>query len=237
MQNNGHLYLIPTPLAENSLDQAVVPFLKATIKQLDYFLVEDLRTARRYISSLNLEITIEELTFHELTKRTTREQAEKLLAPLKKGKNIGIMSEAGCPGIADPGALAVSVAHDWNVQVKPIIGPSSILLGLMASGFNGQQFCFHGYLPIKGPELEKKLKQLEDDSQKKNQTQIFIEAPYRNNKMLDQILKSCRPDTKVCVARDLNGKDEKIISKPVRAWKRGELDLHKIPSIFLLLSE
>lgn len=237
MQNNSQLYLIPTPLAENSLDQSVVPFLKATVKELDYFLVEDLRTARRFISSLKLNITIEDLTFHELKKNTSREQAERLLTPLKQGKNIGIMSEAGCPGIADPGALAVSIAHAWSVQVVPIVGPSSIILGLMASGFNGQQFCFHGYLPIKVPDLSKKLKQLEEESLNKKQTQIFIEAPYRNNKMLEQILKTCRPDTKICVARDLNGKEEKIISKPVRQWKSGEIELHKIPAVFFLLSE
>lgn len=233
MQNKGTLYLIPTPLAENALDKTVVPELKNTIQRLDYFLVEDVRTARRFISSLKLGISIEELNFQILNKKTSDQQVGQLLAPLQEGKSIGLMSEAGCPGIADPGARAVAKAHDWECKVYPLTGPSSLFLALMASGFNGQQFCFHGYLPIKGPELAKKIKELEDESAKKQQTQLFIEAPYRNHKLLQQLLQNLKPHTRLCVAKNLTGTDEQVISKYVKNWKADEIEMHKIPSIFL----
>lgn len=237
MQKKGQLYLIPTPLAENSLDKTIVALLRTVVKELDYYLVEDVRTARRFISSLNTGVVIEDLKFFELTKKTSRLDAERFLNPLKEGKDIGIMSEAGCPGVADPGALAASIAHQWGVKVVPLVGPSSILLALMASGFNGQQFTFHGYLPIKTPELVKRIKSLDDESLNKRQTQIFIEAPYRNNNLLKTLLKSCRPQTKLCVARDLTGENEMIISKSISEWRNIKMELHKIPAIFLLLSE
>lgn len=233
MQNKGTLYLIPTPLAENALDNTVVPESKRLIRQLDYFLVEDVRTARRFISSLKLGITIEELKFEILNKKTPEQQIERILAPLKSGKSIGLMSEAGCPGIADPGAKAIAKAHDWGCKVFPLTGPSAVFLALMSSGFNGQQFCFHGYLPIKPPELARKIKELEDESAKKQQTQIFIEAPYRNNKLLKQLLNTLNPGTRLCVAKDLTGADEQVISKYVKDWKADEIEMHKIPSIFL----
>jgi 16S rRNA (cytidine1402-2'-O)-methyltransferase len=233
MQNKGTLYLIPTPLAENALDNTVVPASKKLIQQLDYFLVEDIRTARRFISSLKLGIIIEELKFEILNKKTSDQQVERILARLKTGKSIGLMSEAGCPGIADPGAKAVAKAHDWGCKVYPLTGPSSLFLALMASGFNGQQFSFHGYLPIKSPELARKIKELEDESAKKQQTQIFIEAPYRNQKLLQQLLGTLSPNTRLCVAKDLTGTDEQVISKYVKNWKADEIKMHKIPSIFL----
>lgn len=236
MQNNGSLYLIPTPLSENALSKSTVPELNQIIPMLDYFLVEDLRTARRFISSLKLGLTIEELNFKILNKKTPDAEIEKLLLPLKSGKSIGLMSEAGCPGIADPGARAVVKAHAWNCKVYPLVGPSSIFLALMASGLNGQQFTFHGYLPIKPAELSKKVKSIEEESARKNQTQIFIEAPYRNDKMLQQLIKNCRPETKICVARDLTGGDELIITKSINEWKNVKIELHKIPTIFLMLA-
>lgn len=236
MQNKGTLYLIPTPLAENAVDNTVVPEARQVIKQLNTFIVEDLRTARRFISSLELNITIEDLDFQVLDKKTPAQQMERLLSPLNKGESIGLMSEAGCPGIADPGARAVAKAHSWGCTVHPVTGPSSLFLALMASGFNGQFFCFHGYLPIKSAELSKKVKQLEDESIRKKQTQIFIEAPFRNDKLLQHLLDTCRPETMVCVARDLTGKDELIVSRSVKDWKNYEIQLHKIPSIFLLMA-
>ena len=237
MQSKGTLYLIPTPLSSNSLEKTVVPELNSIIKQLDYYLVEDLRTARRFISSLRLEVSIEDLKINVLNKKTSDREVEHLLAPLKKGRSVGLMSEAGCPGIADPGSRAVALAHKWGYRVYPITGSSSITLALMASGFNGQQFCFHGYLPIKPAELNKKIRELEEESSKKRQTQIFIEAPYRNERLLAQLLSNCKPSTMICVAKDLTGDDEKIVSKRVKDWQPDIMDMHKVPSIFLMLAE
>ena len=233
MQNKGTLYLIPTPLAENALDKSIVPEIRKLLPNLDYFLVEDIRTARRFISSLKLGITIENLNFHILNKKTSEPHINQLLAPLRNGRSVGLMSEAGCPGIADPGAGAVAKAHDWGCRVHPITGPSSIFLALMASGFSGQQFCFHGYLPIKLADLRKKIKELEDESAAKHQTQLFIETPYRNHKLLDQLLVTLKPGTRLCVAKDLTGPSEQVISKYVKDWKAEDIHMHKVPSIFL----
>ena len=233
--SEAHLYLIPTVISEVQND--VIPEqVRNVILHTDYFLVENVRTARRFISSLKMGITIEDLHFEVLDKKTSEEKAAKLLQPLREGRNVGIMSESGCPGIADPGSAAVRYAHKHGIRVVPLVGPSSIFLSLMASGFNGQNFTFHGYLPIDKKALENTIKTLEADSRKHKRTQIFIEAPYRNNQLLESMCKYASPDTMLCVARDISGKDEFIRTSTIKGWKSIEVELHKIPTVFLLYS-
>ena len=233
-QKKGNLYLIPTPLAANSLDQIQTPALINLLPSLKYFLVEHLRTARRFISSLQLGINIESLQFEQLDKNTPDTEAHRICSPLLQGESIGLMSEAGCPGVADPGNLAVQFAHDHGIRVIPLVGPSSILLALMASGMNGQSFAFHGYLPIDKQKRIKSIKSLEKESLLKGQTQIFIETPYRNNQMFADLIKHCQPDMLLCVARDVTGADEMIYTRSIRDWRKNKPELHKIPVIFLL---
>ncbi len=233
-QKKGKLYLIPTPLAENTLDKMVTAEMTEVIKSLDYFLVENVRTARRFISSLKLNIDIEGLRFEVLDKNTNLESAEKICAPLLEGKNVGIMSEAGCPGIADPGNLAVKFAHKHGLSVFPLVGPSSIFMALMASGFNGQSFAFHGYLPIEQRPRKEKIQQLEKEAYKSDQTQIFMETPYRNQQLLKDLLTSCKPFTQLCIARDISGDHQYINTKTVKEWKKINVALHKIPTVFLI---
>lgn len=233
--NKGKLFLIPVVISENQV--ATIPDqVKEVIKETKNYMVENLRTSRRFISSLNLGLTIEELQFEKLDKKTSVQQVEKLMQPLLKGKSIGLMSESGCPGVADPGSLAVDFAHKNDIEVIPLVGPSSILLALMASGFNGQQFAFHGYLPIDKKQLSQKIKSLEEESRRKNQTQIFIETPYRNNQLLQLLIENCYPETRLCVARDVSGKDEWLKTLPIKSWKKQKVDLHKIPTVFVLYS-
>jgi 16S rRNA (cytidine1402-2'-O)-methyltransferase len=230
---NGKLYLIPSPIAD-ATEKAVIPdHVRATIKDLRYFLVEDLRTARRFLSSLKLFSSIEELNFCLLNKDTSREQLVDLVKPLLNGIDIGILSEAGCPGIADPGALAVEYAHRNNIDVVPLVGPSSLLLALMASGLSGQQFAFHGYLPIDEKEMVAKVKELEQESKSKNQTQLFIETPYRNNRLLEILLRTLHSQTRLCVAVDLTSPEQMIAMKTVGDWKKEKVELSKAPAVFL----
>jgi len=236
-QKKGKLYLIPTPLAENTLDKTVTPELKQIVGKLNYFLAENIRTARRFISSLKLGVTIESLQFEQLDKKTLPEEVLRLCDPLLNGQNVGIMSEAGCPGIADPGNLAVSFAHEHGVEVVPLVGPSSIFMALMASGFNGQSFVFHGYLPIENQKRQQKIRDLENVVLKDNQTQIFMETPYRNNQLLKDLVKICKPYIRLCVARDITGEKEMIITKSIKDWKNTSLELHKIPTIFLIYKD
>jgi 16S rRNA (cytidine1402-2'-O)-methyltransferase len=233
-QKKGNLYLIPTPLSDNSLESGTSSRISETILRIQHYLVENVRTSRRFISNLKLNISIESLDFALLDKDTPQEAIARLCAPLLAGNDMGIMSEAGCPGIADPGNLAVKFAHDHGVRVVPLVGPSSITLALMASGFNGQSFVFHGYLPIEGQARIQAIKAIEKDAQVKKQTQIFIETPYRNNQLLAEIIKSCHPATRLCVARDITGPEELIISHSIREWTGITLDLHKIPTVFLI---
>lgn len=227
------IFLIPTVLAPETQDSVLSPQIIEVVNQLNTFFVEDLRTARRFISSLKLGKVIDELTFYELNKDTPHEQT---LSQLKKLKgDAGIISEAGCPGIADPGAVAVGFAHQLGYKVSPLVGPSSILLALMASGFNGQSFTFHGYLPIEKAAKIKALKSLEQTAKIKNQTQIFMETPYRNNGLLEDILQNLNNDTLLCVAVNITAGDELIKTLPVKEWKKQKPDLHKKPTIFLLL--
>lgn len=229
----GKLYIIPTMIADDT--QHVIPEqVRNVLSQTKYFLAENIRTARRYISSLQLGITIEELDFNVLDKKTKPTQLEAYFKPLMKGDNLGILSESGCPGIADPGALAVEYAQKRGIEVVPLVGPSSILLSLMASGFNGQKFCFHGYLPIDQIKLENEIKRLESESRKFNQTQLFIETPYRNNQLLKSITQTCHPNTLLCVGKDITAPGSFIKTKTIADWRKIKIDLHKIPTVFLL---
>ena len=196
-------------------------------------MVEDARTARRYLSSLKIYDSIELLNIEVLDKDTKAEQLDELMKPLLTGNYMGIISESGCPGVADPGSMAVAYAHERNIQVVPLVGPSSILLGLMASGLNGQKFAFHGYLPVDGKEALKTIKELERESELKNQTQIFIETPYRNNSVLDHLLNSLKPTMLLTIAVDINGFNENIRTKSVGEWKVAKPTLPKLPSLFL----
>ncbi len=227
----GKLYLIPTPIASETT-QLIGLEVRNTIKSLKHFLVEDIRTARRFISSLKLGVTIEELRFEQLDKHSKLSDLSKLMAPLQDGYDVGIMSEAGCPGVADPGAMAVNYAHSKGITVVPHVGPSSIILALMASGFNGQSFAFHGYLPIEKAARKKKIRTLESEMLKQDQTQIFMDTPYRNNQLLADLLLELRPGTLLSIASDITGKDEFIQTKSVGQWKKNKPDLHKIPTIF-----
>jgi len=233
-QKKGNLYLIPTPLSDNSPESGATTRITETIMGIQHFLAENVRTSRRFISSLKLNISIESLDFALLDKDTPAEAVAQLCAPLLQGKDMGVMSEAGCPGIADPGNMAVKFAHEHGVIVIPLVGPSSIILALMASGFNGQSFAFHGYLPIESTARIQTIKNLEKETQSKNQTQIFIETPYRNNQLLADIIKTCQPATRLCVASDLTGPEELIKSHSIREWKSKSMDLHKIPAVFLI---
>ena len=228
------VYLIPSMLHEEGL-QSVPGYITGVVKQCQVFFVENERTARRYLKILAKEIIIDNYEWFKMD--ISAETDDSFRKKIKEGKAIGIISEAGCPGIADPGQQLVAIAHEMNVEVKPLVGPNSILLALMASGMNGQQFRFAGYLPIKDHERNKAIKDLETDSVKKNSTQIFIETPYRNNQMMEALCKNCNPSTKLCVAVDLTGQNEWIKTKSIADWQKNKPDIHKRPAIFLLYCE
>jgi len=228
------LYLIPVTLGDTSLENVLPEHNKAIIRQISFFIVENIRTARRFLKKALPEIEIESLTFFELNKHTSPTDIAGFLDPLKKGNHVGVISEAGCPAIADPGADVVAIAQSKNYHVVPLVGPSSILLSLMASGFNGQSFAFLGYLPIEAGARVKAMKQMEQRIYSEHQTQIFIETPYRNHKLIDEIIKNCRPQTKLCIAANLTCDDEFIQTRSVLEWKGKIPDLGKIPAIFLL---
>jgi 16S rRNA (cytidine1402-2'-O)-methyltransferase len=232
----GKLFLIPNVLAENTAEQVITPQVKEVIAHTKVFLVENLRTARRYISSLKLGVNLEEVHMEILDKNTAPESINRLLQPLFKGADIGILSEAGCPGIADPGALAVAHAHTRGIQVVPLSGPSSMFLALMGSGFSGQSFAFHGYLPIDKKERAAALKKLEAESLREKRAQIFMETPFRNNQLLEDLTRTLSPQTKLCIAKNLTAKDELIQTKSIQDWKKSPIDLHKIPTVFILQS-
>jgi 16S rRNA (cytidine1402-2'-O)-methyltransferase len=230
------LFLIPCPIAENTASQTLPAEIRDTILHCNHFLVENTRTARRFISELKLGIKIEDLVFYELTKDSKLGDVKKILQGLKSSncKWVGVISEAGCPGVADPGALAVQLAHQMNIEVEPLVGPSSILLALMASGFSGQSFVFHGYLPIEKPNRIKKIEQLEKEVIKTGQTQIFMETPYRNNAILEDLLQTCHPESLLSISADLKGEDSFSKTLSIQQWKSQIPDLHKKPTIFLL---
>lgn len=226
--------MIPTVLAENTAHWVISPQVQEVISHTKIFLVENPRSARRYISSLKLGINIEELHMEVLDKDTPPEQVSRLMMPLLNGADIGVISEAGCPGIADPGALAVAYAHQKDIQVVPISGPSSMFLALMGSGFSGQSFAFHGYLPIDKKERAASLKKLEQESVREKRAQLFMETPFRNNQLLADALASLSPQTKLCIAKNLTAADELIQTKTIADWKNHPLDLHKVPTVFIL---
>lgn len=225
------LFLIPSPIAEGN---SVAPSVIEAIKPLRYFLAENIRTSRRFLSSLKIYSSMEALHFETLDKDTPEEALPLLMKPLLRGFDMGLLSEAGCPGIADPGAIAVAFAHRHAIKVAPLAGASSITLALMASGLNGQCFAFHGYLPVETAALAAQLKTLEKESAQKRQTQIFIETPYRTTSLLQHLLKILKPSTRLCVAGDLTGQ-EFIQTKKVKDWKMP--DLGKTPAVFLFLAD
>lgn len=228
-----NLYLLPMLLAENSHQQALTPHSVETIRKLKVFFVENARTTRRFISSLKQGIVIDELRFIEVNKDTPFEKIFEAVSDLKE--DAGIISEAGCAGVADPGALVVEASHQLGFTVHPLVGPNSILLALMGSGMNGQSFAFHGYLPIKEDERASRLRALEKDAVQRNQTQIFMETPYRNNALLQTLLKTLGPHTRLCIAADLTAETEYILTRSIAGWKKHSLpDLHKRPAIFLI---
>ena len=228
------LYLIPVTLGDTPIEQVLPAYNKEIILGIKHFIVEDIRSARRFLKKVEREIDIDTLKFYELNKRTTKEQFSGYLSALHDGHAMGVISEAGCPAVADPGADVVAIAQRKNLKVVPLVGPSSIILSVMASGFNGQSFAFNGYLPIDGHERMNSLKQLEHRIYNEDQTQLFIETPYRNHKMLSDILQHCRPQTKLCIAANITCPDELIQTKTVQEWKKSSPDLSKVPCIFLL---
>ena len=228
------LFLIPTSLGDCSFDTILPANNTAVVTALRYFIVEDLRTARRFLKKTNPAIEIDDLTFFLLNQHTTPEELSSFLRPMSQGHDMGVLSEAGCPAIADPGADVVAMAQRSDFTVVPMVGPSSILLSLMASGFNGQSFAFVGYLPIQPAERSKMLKKLEARAYTESQSQIFIETPYRNMKMLEEILQTCQPATRLCIAVDITLPTEFIKTKTVKEWKGQLPDLNKRPCIFLI---
>lgn len=228
------LYLFPVTLGDAPLDTVLPARNMALIRHIRHFIVEDVRTARRFLKKADREIDIDSLTFYPLNKHTSPEAISDYLKPLEQGMSMGVMSEAGCPAVADPGADVVAIAQRKGLKVVPLVGPSSIILSVMGSGFNGQSFAFHGYLPIEADARTKALKQLEQRVYAESQTQLFIETPYRNHKMLEDILRVCRPQTKLCIAANLTCEGEFIRTRSVKDWKGRLPDLSKIPCIFLL---
>jgi 16S rRNA (cytidine1402-2'-O)-methyltransferase len=230
------LFLLPTPLADDTAPQVLPPQVVAAVATLSYFLVENARTARRFVKSVAPARVIEEISFTVIDKDSTDAEVRQALEPLvKQGLDAGILSEAGCPGIADPGAALVREAHRLGLKVVPLVGPSSLLLALMASGMNGQQFAFHGYLPIEKAPRIAAIKTLEREAQQRQQTQLFIETPYRNGALFTDLLAHLQPGTRLCVAADVTGTGELIRTLAVRDWQRLPApQLHKIPTVFLI---
>ncbi|MFD1257126.1 SAM-dependent methyltransferase [Mucilaginibacter terrae] len=231
----GTLYLIPVPLAEDAAVQSFTPYLTHTINQISEYIVESEKTARKFLKQAGLTIPQNQLIIHDYGKHNRNvADIREFFTGLLAGKDAGLMSEAGCPGVADPGADIVAEAHRRGIKVVPLVGPSSILLALMASGFNGQSFTFHGYLPIDKMERSKRIKELEAQAERVNQTQLFIETPFRNDSLLAEVLKSCKATTRLCIACNLTAADELVQTKTIAEWKKQVPDLHKKPTIFLL---
>lgn len=231
----GKIYLIPMTLGDSPIENSIPEIVKHIINSIDNYVVENIRTTRRYLSKLGINKAINELHFVELNKFTDSKELESYLNPIFENKNIGIVSEAGIAGVADPGAELVKLAHKKGVQVVPLSGPSSIILALSASGMNGQNFAFNGYLPVKPEDRKKKIQFLERRSKSENQAQIFMETPFRNNKMLEDILLVCNNETNLCIAADITLETEFIQTKSIKDWKKLKLDLNKRPAIFILM--
>lgn len=229
------LYLIPVTLGDTPISNVLPTYNKEIILSTRHFIVEELRTARRFLKAVEKSIDIDALTFYEMGKHADASRFSQYLEPLRKGLPLGVISEAGCPAVADPGADVVAIAQREGLRVVPLVGPSSILLAVMASGFNGQSFAFHGYLPIDAGARSKRLKQLESRSAAEHQTQLFIETPYRNEKLMADLLATCNPQTKLCIAAGLTTEQEYVRSQSIRDWKKNGLpQISKIPTIFAI---
>lgn len=228
------LYLLPVTLGDTPVSKVLPQYNAGIISGIRHFIVEDVRSARRFLRSVDAQFDIDGSQFFELNKHTSPADISGFLKPLIDGKPMGVISEAGCPAVADPGADVVAIAQRKGLKVVPLVGPSSIILSVMASGFNGQSFAFHGYLPIKPDERAKRIRQLEQRVYSEDQTQLFIETPYRNNKMVDDILRNCRPQTRLCIAANITCEGEYVRTRTVKEWKGHVPDLSKIPCIFLI---
>lgn len=228
------LYLIPVTLGDTDIDRVLPNHNRTIIAGISHYVVENIRSARRFLRKSNPDIVIDDLTFCTLDEHTRPEEIASFLAPLRDGKPVGVISEAGCPAIADPGADLVAIAQREGLPVVPLVGPSSILMSLMASGFNGQSFAFNGYLPVEPAERTRKIKQLEQRAYSEDQTQIFIETPYRNHKMIEELVRTCRPTTRLCVACDISCEGEEIHTRTIAQWKKAKYDIQKRPAIFLI---
>lgn len=233
--NTPALYLIPVTLGDTPIEKVLPAHNREVILSIRHFIVEEVRTARRFLKAVERSIDIDSLTFYPMGKHADAALFSRYLEPLRKGESVGVISEAGCPAIADPGADIVAIAQREGLRVVPLVGPSSILLAVMASGFNGQSFAFHGYLPIDNNARSKRLKQLEARSAAEHQTQLFIETPYRNARIIADILNACQPTTRLCIAAGLTTEQEYVCTRTIREWKQTRLpDLAKIPAIFAI---
>ena len=230
----GTLYLIPAVIAENTASSVLPSHNTTIIQELDEFIVENDRTARRFLKSIGYSKSLDSVILHTLNKHTERDNIPDFIQALLKGKNVGLLSEAGCPCIADPGSVVVALAHDYHIPIKPLVGPSSIFLALMASGFNGQNFAFNGYLPIEQKERIRKLRELENKALREDQTQIFMETPYRNLQIFQCIVSHCKPSSHLCIAANITDADEFIQTKTIAEWKNISPQIHKKTAIFLL---
>jgi len=230
----GSLYLFPTTLGDGPSEDVLPKGTLALLNRIDIFIAEEIRTARRFLKKAGITRNLDEITFFLLNEHTKQQELDSYLEPAEKGKSIGLLSEAGTPCVADPGSVIVSMAHNRGIRVIPLTGPSSILLALMASGFNGQDFSFAGYLPIEREKRKRKLKELEKAIYEKNQTQLFIETPYRNNQMVRSVLEVCKGETMLCLAVDLTMGSEMIVVKSVYYWRKKIPDINKRPCVFLL---
>ncbi|QZE15906.1 SAM-dependent methyltransferase [Halosquirtibacter laminarini] len=228
------LYMIPNTLGITPVGGVIPLEVQEIIKRVKVFIVEDVRTTRRFLKRVDKAIDIDTLTFYVLNKRTKTKEIEEMIKPLAKGEDVGVISEAGCPGVADPGASVVQLAHKKGYRVEPLVGPSSILLAMMASGMNGQSFAFNGYLPMKKPDRVKRIEQLERRSFQEHQSQVFIETPFRNDTMFEDMLSTCAPQTQICVACDITLESEFIKTASVESWRKNKPSLHKRPTIFII---
>jgi 16S rRNA (cytidine1402-2'-O)-methyltransferase len=233
----GILYLLPTTLGETEPLEVLPLTIKQAVEGIDHYVVENEKSARRFIKKITPRKSQAQLRIKLLNKYTEEHEIPEYLQPCLQGFSIGVLSEAGCPGIADPGALLVRMAHEKGIRVVPLVGPSSIILALMASGLNGQNFAFNGYLPIESAARRKAIRELEKRSRESGQTQLFMETPYRNNKLLAELVRALRPDTRLCVAADLTLKTEYIQTLAISEWSGITVDLHKRPAIFAILAE
>jgi len=232
----GTLYLIPCPIAEGDPWEVLPASNRAVMDALDYFIVENTRSARRFLSAAGVARPIDTLEFRELSEHTVAgREIEALIRPLTEGRSAGVISEAGVPGVADPGALVVEACHRRGIRVVPLVGPSSILLAMMASGLNGQSFAFNGYLPVKPPERARAIRMLERRARTEGQSQAFIETPYRNERLFESLVQLCAPETRLCVAVDLTAPQQRVVMRSIAEWRRtGSPDLHRKPALFVL---